>query len=1069
MKLTKRILSLCLALAMLLTVATFPAFAEEYTPKTIGLEASVRSTDARYDGALFLARPSDDVYVNDSLTIADNQTITIPANVYRGSSGEKIYLTSDTSNSDTIAQITGFEVIYGQNINDMWHKAYVKVDENGVMSGFYSDKTFATTKDITFTTAGTYLFAIQNYVDATGTLQNLKKVKVSWDQFDNRDNSYMWAVNVKDPANQLNSAPSKSDYTIDNSGDILNQITQGSAAVTATEGNLAYTEDIVPEGLTVDTRATDKSYWDKNFTITKADNTATIVGPASGLRIDFTDISYVDSLVIKRYQYDTDFKYDVYGSLDGETWYLIGDANRLGVRSGDSTYTISVDAVVKHLRVYYRDEVTACGHVTYNISEITGQIGVEYIGGSEEPTTVDVTFVDVDGANDNVVKTIDAGATVTIPDAYATGYKFYADEECTEEVDLATETFDADTTIYVKAIPVTPDPEQPTGPKTIGIEASIRSALGQYGGVHFLARPSDYNLKAGDKLTIAANQKITIAAGRTIQLYFTGDDSNSDVTAQVTGLVVRYGRSYNEQNANKVYVKVAADGTISGFYASMDDTTTTDIVLEEGIYIFSIQHYVDGAGAETKLQDMKNNINHLGSGQGPNLWSVEVKPADAPDVTAPDKADYNITTGTAEILSSIQLSGLGVSATTGNRAYVEEVFGDVNQSSSDADAKAKLYAYEKVNADTNTIILVPFGQLRFDFESVSYVNELKVKTDQWNPTFVYDVYGSLNGEDWYLIGEEGQSQTVASSVLTVSVDAVVKHLRVYYRDYSQVYGKMEQEITSFKGQLGVEYIGGSSEPQVKDESGNVLFEEITDDVLATLPSYFKVSGKNYVVKSWTMDGEAIDYVALKALTAADVTGDIVPELVEVPFDVAKLSKDATKSDKDDTAFDEGAKYVNGLYIQGAQIRFPETNVTAGLRFVNVVDRELEATLESLVEAGTISNLSRGTLAIGGVNYDNVDLTVANTGVDNDGKKIYKTADLFDGEYYKYTLCVTGFQPEQYELSVYVRPYITFTYGTETVYLYGEQYKTNYKAVVEEAVRVGGLTPEQLSYCNDILG
>ena len=349
---------------------------------------------------------------------------------------------------------------------------------------------------------------------------------------------------------------------------------------------------------------------------------------------------------------------------------------------------------------------------------------VEIVDPADEPTTVDVTFVDVDGANDDVVKTIDAGATVTIPDAYATGYKFYADEDCTEEIDLATETFDADSTIYVKAQTTTPDPEEPA-------------------------------------------------------------------------------------------------------------------------------------------------------------------------------------------------------------------------------------------------VVIP----------------------------------------------------------------------------------------------GMDRI------------------EITDEVLDTLPITQKVGDKNYVITGWKMNGEDIDYAQLKNLDVADVTGDIVPTVVEVPFDVDLLTAEAKRAGQDGTgAFDNGSKYENGLYLQGAQIRFPDTQagITAGLRFVTVLDKNLENKLLELNEQGIISGLDHGMVCIAGVDYTNKDLNINTAKSANWGDNIYQSSGLFDGEYYKYTLCVTGFKEAHYEINVCVRPVIKFNYNGETIYLYGEQYNTNYKAVVQEAYNqhLAGnavLTDLELEYCKEILG
>ena len=75
----------------------------------------------------------------------------------------------------------------------------------------------------------------------------------------------------------------------------------------------------------------------------------------------------------------------------------------------------------------------------------------------------------------------------------------------------------------------------------------------------------------------------------------------------------------------------------------------------------------------------------------------------------------------------------------------------------------------------------------------------------------------------------------------------------------------------------------------------------------------------------------------------------------------------------------------------------------------------------------------------------------------------------------YSFCFYNqFKEAHYEINVCVRPVIKFNYNGETIYLYGEQYNTNYKAVVQEAYNqhLAGnvvLTDLELEYCQEILG
>ncbi len=453
MTITKKVLSLVLVLTMLLTMASFPAFADDpaYTPKTIELTASIRTLQGAYAGTKFLARPADNIYVGDILTIADNQTIVIPQNA---SNADILFLTSNTT-ADATKQITGLQIVYGTSTNDMWHNAYVKVDANGAMSGFYSSETFETSKDIKFDTAGIYLFAIQKYVDGTGTLQNYTVAHSSTGaetyltQLNKSTTPYLWGIEVKDPANQLVTAPNKADYDLTTgTAAVTDIITQGNPALTATEGNIAYTEDYAPTGF-----ASDASVSNGNalFTTVRADNTKDVYEPHSGLRIDFESVTYLEKFTAA-YKWGPDtIVYDIYGSLNGTDWYMLKE-NQTSTSADSTNHTFNVDGVAKYFRLYIRDTNRMYGLSKQNITAITGQIGVLRVG-EQPPTTCDVTFVDksVLRPYDNITLTIDIGSKVTVPEEYATGkYNFYSDSACTKEIDITTLTFSKNTTVFVK-------------------------------------------------------------------------------------------------------------------------------------------------------------------------------------------------------------------------------------------------------------------------------------------------------------------------------------------------------------------------------------------------------------------------------------------------------------------------------------------------------------------------------------------------------------------------------------------------------------------------------------------
>ncbi len=143
--------------------------------------------------------------------------------------------------------------------------------------------------------------------------------------------------------------------------------------------------------------------------------------------------------------------------------------------------------------------------------------------------------------------------------------------------------------------------------------------------------------------------------------------------------------------------------------------------------------------------------------------------------------------------------------------------------------------------------------------------------------------------------------------------------------------------------------------------------------------------------------------------------------------------------KDDNPVAADAKYQNGFYIQGAQVRIPDGTKPSGLRFIVVNNTDIEAKIKA--EVGEDANFKRGLVVIAGTKYKGGDLTVGMAGSSNVvANKIYRSKTTLEANYDKYTACVTNITEPNFETLIYVRPYFSYTdaSGVEHTY-YGEQY------------------------------
>ncbi len=201
-------------------------------------------------------------------------------------------------------------------------------------------------------------------------------------------------------------------------------------------------------------------------------------------------------------------------------------------------------------------------------------------------------------------------------------------------------------------------------------------------------------------------------------------------------------------------------------------------------------------------------------------------------------------------------------------------------------------------------------------------------------------------------------------------------------------------------------------------------------------SYTSSKNKHFLILGWNdKNGNKVDIATL----TEDNMIPLVAITTEIPVAPERLQADLVPVN--DEGLSSGNKYVNGLYIQGAQVRVPsdENGQRAGLRFINVVDNNL---MEALKTNEDVTDINLGTIVISSERYNGGELNLEYSNATNvSGEKIFKNATHFDNQYFKYTACIVKIPKEKYETALVVRPYISFTYKGNVVTLYGEQYST----------------------------
>ena len=175
--------------------------------------------------------------------------------------------------------------------------------------------------------------------------------------------------------------------------------------------------------------------------------------------------------------------------------------------------------------------------------------------------------------------------------------------------------------------------------------------------------------------------------------------------------------------------------------------------------------------------------------------------------------------------------------------------------------------------------------------------------------------------------------------------------------------------------------------------------------------------------------------------------NLTAQYVEIGADMNGL---VGVSSSDENPVPATAKYTNGFYIQGAQLRYEksgfwfwETATITGMRFVIVNNVDM---ISKMQEAG-LNNISYGAL----VEVDGGHKLTENVAKVVKADNIFKTSSELGTDYQKFTVCITNIDSLNVRTNIAVRPYLTYTdLSGESHTLYGEQYACNIYAVGADA-------------------
>lgn len=283
----KRVFSVLLILAMLLTFTSFPVLAGSYTysPKTVYLEAG-HNNNGGYSGPYLLARPTNNMYVGDKLALPDK--------------GEEMFISIPQNGG---ANVKGFILAYGTTPYEISHgysvakEVYVAIDANGKMTGFYptlADMNAGTNKTtIELNKAGKWLFAIEILITSTNGEYSMNSPQGTG-SLHNMWNPIRWTLDVKETPifDPTVNVPEVEDNVKATAKNILASLTTDTTAFIDDIGqNQAYVMDVGRSEAGVDVSPSSiTNYGNSEYETLKAPFGQALIAPVEGMRIDFDKV-----------------------------------------------------------------------------------------------------------------------------------------------------------------------------------------------------------------------------------------------------------------------------------------------------------------------------------------------------------------------------------------------------------------------------------------------------------------------------------------------------------------------------------------------------------------------------------------------------------------------------------------------------------------------------------------------------------------------------------------------------------------------------------------------------------
>lgn len=999
----------------------------DYVAKDIVLEASMNSY-RYFAGQTIIARPSNhNIFKGDKLVLPEGG----------------LALKEKPANLPTVNKApTGIVLnVYqtfkwsGSFINGK-EQFYLAIDytksEFGTVTGIYptmADMVAGTNKmdGIVFEKSGLYVFGIAKavYHDETTEAAEYQWSNQGWyDNANNNGNGTLFTLTVKE-------APEIKDYEVSAPAK-LNGLAANATAIDVAStfvadpksadfvatNNLLYTVRVMTRGSTTNNIPnlekrplvynTDSSKGTVNY----------MMAYTESVNFDFAKKAYIKDMVIK--MEPNAIVTDVYGSLDGENWYVI---SQRVLSSGSVSHTINVDAVVKYLRVDFVDSKQCGGNW-----EGQGGISITSLNGIlDVPESWDVTFTD--GTNTETVKT-DINGFYTVPSAFKGDVKYYADAEYTKALNTAVPV-KGNTTVYVKA-----NVYEYT-PKTVVFQIKNTPSgvgLGNYYNGPIV--PSRETIYVGDTILLPHEAYKDLVSGI----------SGAQEVVSLGCYIERYGSKQDDSGK-------------SNYVGNLADVKFT--VTEPGVYNFR-------TGSYTYIDAEGNTQTGSGSVHGGTYNCVfEVLPA---PTTAPKSVVAPATTATGTVINLLDTSA-GTDITDTSIAF-KKSYGRNLGYAQGGEGNSEIAINSPMGHPNDGALQHPVSQtlyLQFNLSAVSYVDTVLVSG---SAIYDYDTYGSLDGEEWYFLN----SGIVSSN--TFNVKGVAKHIRLVPRSTDAWSATIGKYIV--RGYVIDETtVDETPAPSwVKEDGTKTEIESVKE-----LPVAYATSSKNYAVTGWKINtGAGFVNVSLVDIAKMDVEdlGNLHAVVTEIPVAAEALTANLTAKGAD-AGLNFGAdKFINGFYIQGAQIRVPSgegaTAVKSGLRFINILDNALITRLNELKGAGTVASYEYGTLAITETQYVGGDLEmgyVQKNGKEikkSVGEKLFADAGDFENAYFKYTVCIVDIPESHYATGIVVRPYLTInnTDGS-SVTLYGEQYMTSVYSAAKFAITYDKeLSDNELTYLENVV-